>query len=416
MKSLLAYTTILAGLAIPLAASAQDAPALPEPPQLDQSRVARASEVGHRDFVDPGNQQAARFAKERGISVGQATSQLKRQAALTRFIERLKQRHPDKFSFVRVEGDQIIVGLTDPSADIRSLLPPGLVNATPVKAAYSEQGTHAKLDQLTGQLAAAKLADVTVGLNSDTGRVEFLTKKSRAALEAAIKSGAVKVDGEYVILDDEIVVTADLYGGRAYNPDPSLCSVSDPCAGTTGFSLVSTTTPTRYVSTAGHVVDHRARYSTNKDSTYSSGGTSLGAVTDIRNTVNLDIQYAPPASSSDIPNPYFWDGWAYLTVTDWTYPTEGVEFCKYGRVTLNKCGIHDTTLWYSNAQWNVKYLRRIKNNGSGSGFSKTGDSGGPVFYGNWALGWIHGHNSNFDVLYTGVGVQEPPIGCGSDRT
>ena len=108
---------------------------MPEPPQLDQSRVTRASEVGHRDFVDPGNQQAARFAKERGISVGQATSQLKRQAALTRFIERLKQRHPDKFSFVRVDGDQIIVGLTDPSADIRSLLPPGLVSATPVKAA-----------------------------------------------------------------------------------------------------------------------------------------------------------------------------------------------------------------------------------------------------------------------------------------
>jgi hypothetical protein len=70
MKSLLAYTTVLAGLAMPFAASAQDAPALPEPPQLDQSRVARASEVGHRDFVDPGNQQAARFAKERGISSG----------------------------------------------------------------------------------------------------------------------------------------------------------------------------------------------------------------------------------------------------------------------------------------------------------------------------------------------------------
>jgi hypothetical protein len=79
MKSLLAYTTVLAGLVIPLAASAQDAPGPAEPPQIDQSRVARASEAGHRDFVDPGNQRAERFARERGISVGQATSQLKRQ-------------------------------------------------------------------------------------------------------------------------------------------------------------------------------------------------------------------------------------------------------------------------------------------------------------------------------------------------
>ena len=50
-------------------------------------------------------------------------------------------------------------------------------------------------------------------------------------------------------------------------------------------------------------------------------------------------------------------------------------------MTLRKCGIHDTTLWYSNATWNVKYLRRIKDNGSGSGFSKAGDSGGLSFTG-----------------------------------
>lgn len=168
MKRLLVFTSILGTFALPLAASAQDA--LPEPPRVDPSRVKRASEVSRGDFSDPGNVQATLFAKERGISVGQATSQLKRQAALNRFIERLKERHPDKFSYVSVEGDRILVGLTDPSVDLQSMLPPGLANVTAVQAVYSEQGMYAELDDLTRQLKAAGLSGVTVGVNSATGK------------------------------------------------------------------------------------------------------------------------------------------------------------------------------------------------------------------------------------------------------
>jgi hypothetical protein len=384
-----------------VAANAQQGGALPEPPQLDQSRVARASEVGHRDFVDPGNQQATAFAKERGISVGEATSQLRRQAALTRFIERLKQRHPDKFSFVAVEGDQIKVGLTDPSVDLQSMLPPGLANVTAVKAVYSEQGAAAELEDLKRQLAAAGLKDVTVGVNPGSGRVEFLTKKERAALEEALRTGKVKTDQDHVVIDDEITVTASLDAGKAWNSDESICY--QYCGGTTGFSLISTTGTARYVSTAGHVDNARARYNTSNSSTYSSGGTSLGSVTDIRAATRLDVQYAPPSNAADnFPNPYFWDGSTYVTVTNYTYPTQGVEFCKYGRNTGKTCGIHDTTTMYANSTWGVSYLRRILNNGSGTRFNDVGDSGGPVFYGNWAVGWVHGRDSSNNLLYTPV--------------
>lgn len=401
MKSVFAYSTILGGFALAVAADAQPGPALPEPPQLDQSRVARASEVGHRDFVDPGNEQATAFAKERGISVGEATSQLRRQAALTRFIERLKQRHPDKFSFVAVEGDQIKVGLTDPSIDLQSMLPAGLANVAAVKAVYSEQGAAAELEDLKRQLAATGLKDVTVGVNPGTGRVEFLTRKDRAALEEALRSGKVKTDQEHVVVDDEITVTASLDAGKAWNSDDSICY--QYCGGTTGFSLISTAGTTRYVSTAGHVDNSRARYHTSNTSTYSSGGTSLGGVTDIRAATRLDIQYAPPSNATDnFPNPYFWDGSTYVTVTNYTYPTQGVEFCKYGRKTGKDCGIHDTTTMYANSNWGVSYLRKILNNGSGSGFNDLGDSGGPVYYGNWALGWVHGRDSSYNLLYTPV--------------
>lgn len=401
MKRLFAYITIISLFSMPMAANAQDAP--PEPPNLDQSRVARASEVARGGFTDPGNEQAATFAKERGISVGEATSQLKRQAALSLFIERLKQRHPDKFSFVSVTEEQITVGLTDPTIDLQSMLPPGLANVKPVQTVYSEEGTYAKLEELKKQISAAGIKHVTVGVNSATGRIEFLTKSARSALEAAIKSGSIKVDHGYAVVEDEIVATAALYGGRSYNVDPTYCT--EYCGGTTGFSLISATTSARYVSTAGHISNERARYNTSSTSTYSSGGTSLGSPIQML-SYKLDIQYAPPSNATDNPpNPYFWDGSTYVTVTNYTFPTTGVTFCKYGRTTGKACGVHDdAALTFSNTDnWGTaSYLKRIKNNGSGSRFNDEGDSGGPVYYNNWALGWIHGHDDSYDLYYTPV--------------
>lgn len=319
MKRLFLVTTAISGFVTATLADAQNVP--PEPPKADQSRVAPASQVGHREFVDPGNQLAAKFAEERRISVGEATSQLKRQAALTMFVERLKNRYPDEFSFVRVQGDQVAIGLTNPSIDIQSLLPPGLANVTAVRGVYSERATYAKLDELTRQLAAAGLKDVTVGVNSETGRTEFLTTSSRDALETAIKSGSIKVDHGYAIINTEIVTTAGLYGGKAWNVSEGYCDLY--CGSTTGFSLIKAATGARYVSTAAHTDNGPRRYNTSNSSTYSSGGVSLGAATEMFN-YKLDIEYAPPSSTSNYPDPYFWDGSAYIQVTNYTYPTEGV--------------------------------------------------------------------------------------------
>lgn len=313
----------------------------------------------------------------------------------------MKSRHPDKFSFVSVAGDQITVGLTDPSIDLQSMLPAGLTNVRAVRAVYSEPGTHAKLEELKRQLSAAGLADVSVGVNAATGRIEFLTKSGRAALENAIKSGSIKVDHGFEIVDDEIIASGALYGGFSYNVDDTYCT--EYCGGTTGFSLISSTTSARYVSTAGHTDDGRARYHTTKTSTYSSGGTSLSSPVDMRSTYKLDVQYAPPSNATDNPPyPYIWDGTNYVTITNYTYPTTNVTFCKHGRSTGKQCGVHDdASLTFSNSKWGVSYLKRIKNNGTGSKFNAEGDSGAPIYYGNWALGWVHGHSgTTYDVYYT----------------
>lgn len=174
------------------AAPAQDE-VRPEPPNIEQSRVKRASETLSLPFVDPGNEKAKRFATATGVSLGEATSQLRRQWALNQFIQRLNQRNPDLFSFVALRNGQLTIGLTDPSTDIAALIPPGLGDVAKTGARYSERGTRAKLRQLNAELRSAGVRDVSVGVNSETGHIEFLTMKSAAELRAAIDSGKVSV-------------------------------------------------------------------------------------------------------------------------------------------------------------------------------------------------------------------------------
>lgn len=51
----------------------------PEPPTIDESRIVPVSEVTNRPFNDPGNATAKAVAEVEGISVGEATSRLRRQ-------------------------------------------------------------------------------------------------------------------------------------------------------------------------------------------------------------------------------------------------------------------------------------------------------------------------------------------------
>lgn len=88
----------VAGSVLSAATGAQPPESFVDRPQVDPSRIVGASRVRRGDFSDPGNEKARHFARERGISPDEAASQLRRQAALTRFIERLRERHPDKFS------------------------------------------------------------------------------------------------------------------------------------------------------------------------------------------------------------------------------------------------------------------------------------------------------------------------------
>ena len=369
-------------------------------PTIDQSRVYAASKATDLDFVDPGNEKAKRFAGATGVSVGEATSQLKRNWALNQFIDRLQKRNPDLFSFVAVRNGVLTIGLTDPQSDTASLIPPGLGQFQKVKARYSKKSTREKIDALKDQVRALGFENVTVGVDGETGKVEFMSKAHADGIEVAIANGKITPNGPVEVIRDDIVLT-NLYGGLTWNADEAVCAKL--CGGTTGFSMISTTDSTRYVSTAGHIDNNRARYNTSFTSTYASGGVALTLTRDLSATYRFDVQYATPASpSTNIPNPYIWDGTQYVLLDGWTYPTMGSQFCKFGRITKKTCGVHDTNTMLSNTNngYNYTYLYRVKNNGSGSNFVFEGDSGGPVYYGTWAVGWIHGRDSSYNLYYS----------------
>lgn len=373
-----------------------------EPPAIDESRIVRASDVTDRPFNDPGNASAKLVAEAEGISVGEATSRLRRQWALNQFVKRLQERNPDLFSFISQRGGELVVGLTDQNVDITSMLPPGLAQVRKVPAKYSRQGMYRKLDALVGELQRAGLGKVTVGVDPETGAVEFVTTTEGAAVEAAVERGAISVPDGFTVTPDEIVVAGGLYGGFGYNVDTASCS--QYCGGTTGFSLISTSGTTRYVSTAGHIHDGRAKYNTSMSSTYTSGGVTLTLAQDLRNTAHVDIQYATPSDpTNNFPNPYVWDGSQYITISGSTHPVEGYTFCKFGRETGKDCGVQAKPGAYSNATWNVSYLEVINKPASQScsSFMQEGDSGGPVFYGSLAVGWVHGYyKDSCNMLYT----------------
>ena len=66
-------------------------------------------------------------------------------------------------------------------------------------------------------------------------------------------------------------------------------------------------------------------------------------------------------------------------------------------MTGKTCGVHDTVQEYCNTAYNACHLYEIR----GTNLTQEGDSGGPVFYGGYALGWVHGYDST-GMLYTAV--------------
>ena len=104
-----------------------------------------------------------------------------------------------------------------------------------------------------------------------------------------------------------------------------------------------------------------------------------------------------PPSSTNTPIPQFWNGTSWVGVTGGKDDLAGEYVCKFGRTTSQTCGYIDPYEYYDSTF--KGYFPRV-NRGSGPQLNIEGDSGGAVYQGSLAVGFVHGRDSTYNMYYT----------------
>lgn len=340
-------------------------------------------------FVDPGNSMAKSYAADFSVSIGEASRRLQQQNRMRSLRERLLAKHPDTFAglYSTNRGPfKIVARFTnepaDPTADTSELAEDLITEP----AARSLQTLHSDLEAIVAQHSGAGV-DFNIALDEPDNTV-VLYVTDTAALESAKKAGKLKLPG-YVRVQQVpslVVPTAAVYGGRSYlQSDGNYC--------TTGFTMIQVATGTKGASTAGHC-NNTAKYNANLSlsTNYSSTGGYSVTVRQEWQGNNMDLQWMS-VSSGTYPN-QFWDGIQYVTVTGTIATSVGDYVCKFGRKSGRTCGtVEQYNVWVDGYGYMTKVV-------AGSPMNDFGDSGGPVFKGSLAAGWVHGKDGYGNLYYS----------------
>lgn len=239
-------------------------------------------------------------------------------------------------------------------------------------------------------------ADVVAGMGSgprafdhqidaEVGVVEFFAvdRATRGRLHSAIDASPARGRGARGVVREVPALSrpsTDIWGGLAL----STCTSGFSIQHTDGYSNV------RAVLTAGHCGSAQSRL-----------GTSLPYLTE--GMINGDDWQSHSAPAFTV-GPYFFEGVANRRVYGYNaaVPQIGDFVCKYGKSAGYMCG---TT---NNVSYNPSYIIGdcncvpVAHNSSNGDMSVDGDSGGPVFNGNYAYGLVSGGPSGApnDLIYS----------------
>lgn len=388
-KMLARFSTAVVALAFCGMANAQNQQPGRVPESVTTTGTARGATF-EGPFADPGNLQAKELATREGISVGEATRRLRMMHKAGQLARRLEQQAPETFAGMEVDDSpagirfkaHFVGGASEAN---RSRLAaagpdPEIAGNTDVADASLSISAVKQLGNSLLQQTLQAGVNTDFGIDPFSGRVTFLAKDP-AALRRAIANGVVRAPQDHQIEQSEgIIPTTALIAGAAYN-----AQYGNYAKCTMGFSILSNST-TRGASTAGHCDIHSpAQYNATFGSNYGDAG---GVTLTFRQewvTNNLDFQWHTVASPHTI-EPQFWEGSSAVTVTGAAQSFAGETLCKFGRTTGKTCGTVDSQWWYDSP---YGYFLKL-NNAS----VIEGDSGGPVFSGSIAKGWIHGRDGS----------------------
>lgn len=332
---------------------------------------------------------AKSYAADFGVSVGEATRRLKQQNRMRRLRERLLAKHPDTFAglYAMNRGQfKVVARLTNEGVDVATEDPELAADLSTVPAARSLKTLESDLEAIVAQHSDAGF-DFNVALDEPGNKV-VLYVTDAASVENAKKAGRLKLPG-YVQIQEVpslVVPTAAVHGGRSYlQSDGNYC--------TTGFTMIQVSTGVKGGSTAGHC-SNTAKYnaSISPSTTYNSSGGYGATVRQEWAGNNMDLQWMSVASGT-YPN-QFWDGSQYVTVTGTIATSVGDYVCKFGRKSGRTCGtVEQYNVWVNGYGYMTKVV-------AGSPMNDFGDSGGPVFKGSLAAGWVHGKDGYGNLYYS----------------
>ena len=217
----------------------------------------------------------------------------------------------------------------------------------------------------------------------------------RNQLDAALANSGIRLPERDVVAQVEELLTAaaNVYGGYVLNyRDGSL-------ACTAGYS-VKNSSGTTGISTAGHCGD-TLQTSSGQDIYFVDEWYFAGLPYDVQwhTTPNLTDRPWVKDDSQDTYSPNYrevwgWIGYSAQAIGDWV--------CKYGRTTGYDCGtITSKTVVGAGPGGSDLDNTFIRVDGGATDIAQPGDSGGPWYDGNYAIGMMHAQIAD-DAVYMAI--------------
>lgn len=383
-------------IAVGAMASSAAEPQVPSPPNPPSSPSLGFVEFDE-PFADPGNETAKALAQHEGISVGEATRRLRLAHNAGRMGRRLAEQYPETYSGIAIDmarGARVTVHFEDAASTaardrIQSASQdPELAAATEVRPApRSRREARALGEQLRGEGRRLGL-NFEVAVSAIDGSLKILAQDPQAVAAAVGEGRLTLPEATAVEQHDPILLTEDLHAGYSYNANDG-----DHRECTTGF-VVMERVDLYGPSTAGHC-GNTGRFNKNPSSTYSSGGVSLSFRQQWTSN-DLDLQWHTFSYSTHSASPMYFNGAGGVYVSGGANAAPGDWLCKYGRTTGQTCGYVDA-YEYSDA---YGWFSRVNRNTTYPKINDYGDSGGPVYSGSLAAGWVHGKDSSGNMYFT----------------
>ncbi|WP_166636756.1 S1 family peptidase [Cognatilysobacter terrigena] len=312
------------------------------------------------------------YAATNGVSLGEAKRELAIQEEAGRLQQTLMQREADNFAGLYIEHRPryriVVKFVRDAEVTLRRY--------TRDKTFESEVAPYS-LSELRDAEAATGKELIATNIPFQSG-IDLHASKVRVGVKADVstlkRSSVAPSIVEFHHQDAFIQPTIYAAGGDYIKSNERRC--------TAGFSVVSAS-DRRGLATAAHCGD--GLMTTNLIPL---------AKQDSKNAGSYDVQWL--WSSRIQPQPTFYTGSANLYVRG-TYPSTmlvvGAQVCKFGWTTRNTCGL--VVDLYSQSNYNGAVGTYVQvHHPNNYQMTLEGDSGGPVYVGNYAAGIVHGRGAD----------------------